>query len=132
MIPGVQKPHWLAPVAAQAPGPRVAHVLGQAVGGGDLPTGDTPDGRDAGDPGLAVDEDRATPALALGTTAVLDRHDPQLLAQHVEQGQAVVGDPDEPSVDAQLDGHRAPPRAASGRRGARDGRDREHTGRRIG
>ena len=57
----------------------------------------------AGHPGGTVHPDRAAAALALGAAAVLDRPEPELLAQHVEQERAVVGDLDVGAVDAEPD-----------------------------
>ena len=63
---------------------------GEPVEGGHLPAGQAAHRGDTGHPGGTVDPHRAAAALALGAAAVLDRADAQLLAQHVEQGRAVV------------------------------------------
>ena len=91
MIPGVQKPHCDAPVATNASTSpsRVASGSPASV------VTDRPAiraaGRHAGDAGVAVDEDRAAAALALGRAAVLDRRDPEPLAQD-RQERFAVGD----------------------------------------
>ncbi len=67
----------------------------------------------ARDPRLAVDEHGATTALALGRAAVLGRHDPEPLAQHVQQRFAPLDvgiDRDLGAVEHERDrgdGHRA-------------------------
>ena len=90
MIPGVQKPHWLAPVAQNASAQRAG--VGQAL---DVVTISRPAtrraGRDAGDAGCAVDQHRAAAALALRAAAVLHRAHAEPLPQHVEQRPPVVG-----------------------------------------
>ena len=75
----------------------------EAVDGGDRPTGDPADRRHARDPRRAVDQHRAAPALALRAAAVLDRADPELVAQRAEQRTARVADLDLDAVDRQLD-----------------------------
>jgi hypothetical protein len=52
---------------------------------------------------LPVDEHRAAPALALRAAAVLRRASTEAVAQHLEQGRAVVGDLDLPPVDLELE-----------------------------
>jgi hypothetical protein len=88
-IPGVQKPHWL--------------VLGDPLEGGHLAALEPADGGDARHPWGPVDPHRAATALALGAAPVLDRAGAYLVAQDVEQRQAVVGDLDVGAVDAELD-----------------------------
>ncbi len=84
-MPGVQKPHWLAPRAHEGGGPAGAQLRGESLEGRHLTARDPTDRRDAGDTGRAVDPDRAAPALALGAAAVLDGAAAELLAQRVEQ-----------------------------------------------
>ena len=71
MMPGVQNPHWLAPVATNASAHAVDDLGREAVEGGDGPAGHPADRGHAGDPGRAVDEHRAAAALALRAAAVL-------------------------------------------------------------
>ena len=91
MMPGVQNPHWLAPVAAEGLGPHAARVAACP------PTVviDRPAtrraGRHARDPRLAVDEHGAAAALALRAAPVLRRLMPSAVAQHLEQRRTVVG-----------------------------------------
>ena len=89
-MPGVQKPHWLAPAATKASTQRVLSVGGEPLDGGDGAAGHPPQRGDAGHAGRAVDPDRAAPALALGAAPVLDRAAPQLLAQRVEEGGPLI------------------------------------------
>ncbi len=72
-IPGVQKPHWLAPVAQKASAQRIPVRGVQAVEGGDGPTGDPAGRGHARHPRRPVDQHRAATALALGAAAVLRR-----------------------------------------------------------
>ena len=65
--------------------------------------GEPPDRRDTGHPGGAVHPDRAAAALALGAAAVLDRAEPELLPQDIEQRRSVVGHLDVGAVDAEPD-----------------------------
>ena len=76
MIPGVQNPHCEPPVATNASTRPSRDVVGQPVERGHRPARDPRRRRDAGDAGVAVDEDRAAAALTLGRAAVLDRRDP--------------------------------------------------------
>ena len=89
-MPGVQKPHWLAPCATKAAAQRSRCSVGSPSTRGHPAAGDAAHRGHAGDAGRAVDPDRAAPALALGTAAVLDRTAAQLLAQRVEEGGPVV------------------------------------------
>ncbi|MEZ5145380.1 MAG: hypothetical protein R2726_23145 [Acidimicrobiales bacterium] len=75
-------------------GPPVAHDRFQAVGRGDDPTGHPPHRRHTGDARGSVDEHRAAAALALRAAAVLRRPATQPVAQHLEQGRAIVDDGD--------------------------------------
>ena len=91
-MPGVQKPHWLAPAPANASAQRPPDLGVEALDGGHRAPGHPADRRHAGDPRRAVHPDRAAPALALGAAAVLGGDGTQLLAEDVEQGDAVVCD----------------------------------------
>ena len=101
-MPGVQNPHWLAPVAQNASAQRSRVASGQAVDRRDRPPRHPPGRGHAGDPRLAVDQHRAAPALPLRAAPVLGRAQPEVLAQHLEQGRAPVGDLDLPAVDLEL------------------------------
>src|SRR5690606_37997507 len=70
---------------------RVGPVVGrlQSVDGGDRATTDPTHGGDARDTRRAVDEDGATPTLALWTAAVLGAADAERIPQGVEQGAGV-------------------------------------------
>jgi len=76
----------------------------EAIDGGDGPTCDPAQGGDTGNPGRAIDQYGAAPALTLGTASVLDAAKSQLLAQGVEQGEIVTTDDDRAAVDGQIDG----------------------------
>ena len=101
MIPGVQNPHWLAPVSVNASAHRSRST-------GSIPsrvvtsrpatrrTGVTQATR-AG----AVDPHRAAPALALGAAPVLRGPLPQPVPQGLEERDAVVGHLDRLAVDAE-------------------------------
>ena len=89
-MPGVQKPHWLAPCWTKASAQRHAQLLRHSLEGGDPATGDAADGGDAGDAGRPVDPDGAAPALTLRAAAVLDRAAAELLAQRVQEGDPVL------------------------------------------
>ncbi len=102
-IPGVQKPHWLPPVATRASDHRSRSGSGQAVEGGHLAARQAAGRGHTGHPGRTVDPDRAAAALPLGAAAVLDRADAQLVAEDVEQRRPVVGHLDVGAVDAEVD-----------------------------
>ena len=85
MIPGVQKPHWLAPTPVKASAQRPLTSSAEALEGGHRAPGHPADRGDAGHPGGAVHPDRAAAALALGAAAVLGGVLTELLAQHLEQ-----------------------------------------------
>ncbi len=127
MIPGVQNPHWLAPVATKASAHRPALGRGHSLEGGDAPAGDPPGRRHAGDPGGAVDEHGAAAALALWAAPVLHAAQPEPVAEHLEERGAVVGHLDLAAVDLQRQGHRwrlmRGSRSASGRPDPRAGTD---------
>ena len=74
---------------------------GHRRGRGDRPPGDSADRGDARDTRLAVDEDRAAAALALGAAAVLRRAHAEALAQDVEERAAVVEHLDAPAVEGE-------------------------------
>ena len=92
-MPGVQNPHWLAPVATKASAQRSRCAAGIPSRVVTLRPATRRTRGHAGHPGQAVDPHGATATLTLGATAVLDRAAPELLAQHVEEGDA-VGDGD--------------------------------------
>ena len=102
-MPGVQKPHWLAPCCDERGGPAVAQLLRRSLEGGDLASGDAADGRDAGDAGRAVDPHGAAPALTLRAAAVLDGAAAELLAQCVQEADPVL-DRDRVPVEDERDG----------------------------
>ena len=89
-MPGVQKPHWLAPCCDEGRGPAVAQRRRRSLERGDVAAGDAAHGGDAGDAGRPVDPHGAAPALALGAAAVLDRAAAELLAQRVQEGDPVL------------------------------------------
>ena len=70
MMPGVQKPHWLAPVAQNASAHR-SRPIAETLERRDRPAGDTAGGSHARDPWLAVDQHGAAAALPLRAAAVL-------------------------------------------------------------
>ena len=105
MMPGVQKPHWLAPVAVKAAAQVVSLVLGQAVERRDLTSADPAGRGHAADPRRAVHEHRATTALALGAAAVLGRPQAEAVPEDLEERRAVVGYLDLATVHGELDGH---------------------------
>ena len=73
MMPGVQKPHWLAPVAQKASAHRARSSSGEPVDGRDRPPRDPAHGGHARDPGLAVHQHGAATALTLRAAPVLRR-----------------------------------------------------------
>ncbi len=92
-MPGVQNPHWLAPVATKAAAQRSRCAAGIPSRVVTLRPATRRTRRHAGHPGQAVDPHGATAALTLRAAAVLDRAAPELLAQRVEERDA-VGDGD--------------------------------------
>ena len=100
MIPGVQNPHWLPPVA-QGRGPATRHLGAEPVERGDRAAGHPAGRGHARHPGCAVDQHGAAAALTLGAAPVLGRAHAEVLAQHVEQADAAVGDGDRDAVDHQ-------------------------------
>ena len=95
--------------------PAVTDRVVEAVEGGDRPTGDTARRGHTRHPGGTVNQNRAAPALALGAAAVLDRGDPDLTSQHVEQGCAGIVDVDFDllTVNGELDDHRCCPMSSA-------------------
>jgi hypothetical protein len=73
-------------------GPPGALLFGQSFEGRDGSPGDASNGRDAGDPRITVNPDRAAPALTLRAASVFQGATPQLVAQCVEQRDPVVDD----------------------------------------
>ena len=86
------EPALARPARQERLGPGQAVGLREAVERRDHPAGHPPQRRDAGDPGLAVDQDRATAALALGAAAVLHGAGPEAVPQGLRQRAAVVVD----------------------------------------
>src|ERR1700683_5583453 len=81
-IPGVQNPHWLPPVATNAPAQRSRSARWrEPVERGHLAALQSSYRGDAGHPGSPVHPHRAATALALRAAAVLDRADAQLVAE---------------------------------------------------
>ncbi len=117
-MPGVQKPHWLAPVAQNAS----AHRSTAPAGRPSTVVTTRPAARRAGvtqaTRGLPVHQDRAAPALPLRAAAVLGRAQTQVLAEDLEQGHAPIGHLDLPAVHLELEhgaiseGHRPQDRFA--------------------
>ena len=102
-MPGVQKPHWLAPWATKAQAQRSRSAVGSPSEGGHTSSGDAADGSHARHPGQAVDPHRAAPALSLWAAAVLEGATAELLTQHVEKRDP-VGDDDRVAVQREGDG----------------------------
>ena len=92
-MPGMQKPHWIAPARTKACWIEVRAVRrAEALDGGDLGALERGDLRDAREDGLAVDEDRAGAALALAVAGLLGAGQAEVLAEQVEQdGLLLVG-----------------------------------------
>ena len=86
-------------VGGEAVGPRLG--VGQPGERRDLAPGHAGDGRDAGDPRLTVDPDRAAAALALRAAAVLGGARAEAIAQGLEEGGIVRLDLDVPAVEAE-------------------------------
>ena len=84
-MPGVQKPHWLAPWRRRRRPSGLAARRRQSLERGDLPPGDAAHRGDAGDTGRVVDPDGAAATLTLRATAVLDGAAAEFLAQRVEE-----------------------------------------------
>lgn len=91
--------------------PALLPVSVEAFHGGDLTAPDPPGRGHTGHPGLAVDQHRATPALALWATAVLYRNEAQSLPQDGQQGLPDVGDLDLLTVHRQAEFGPVGPRA---------------------
>ena len=123
-IPGVQKPHWLAPhppiasahtSAGSADARRIWCVRADRAEQGTARTpavarsGDLVVAVNAGgDPRRAVDENGAAPALPLRSAPVLDRSNPEFLSECIEQRAR----PLDLNVGAvQLESHAAHPRS---------------------
>ncbi len=102
-IPGVQKPHWLPPVATRAAAHRSRSASGRPSRVVMCASLEPPDRRDTGHPGGAVHPDRAAPALALGAAAVLYRAESELLTEDIEKRRSVVGHLDIGAVDTEPD-----------------------------
>ena len=102
MIPGVQNPHWLAPVAAKASAHASASASPSSVV--TVRPATRGDRGHAATRGLAVDQHRAAAALALRAAAVLGRARAEPVAQDLEQRRAVVGDLDRAAVEAERSG----------------------------
>jgi hypothetical protein len=72
-------------VAHEGPNQTIGRLRGQPVGRYYGPAGDPAYGRDAGDPGVPVDQHGAAAALALRAATILGRADTEILAQDLEQ-----------------------------------------------
>jgi hypothetical protein len=70
--------------------PALAQLTGRSLEGGDLAPGDATDGRHTGDAGRSIDPHRATSALTLRATAVLDGAAAEFFTQRVEKADPVV------------------------------------------
>ena len=102
-MPGVQNPHWLRAGGAERLAPTRPRRRVEALDRRDRPAGHPAGRRHAGHPRGAVDQHRAAAALALGAAAVLDRAHAEPVAQHVQQGGAVVRHLDPSPVHSQGD-----------------------------
>ena len=89
-IPGVQNPHCDPPVATNAAAASARAVVVEPFDRRDRAPLDARGRRDARDARLTVDEHRATSALTLRRAPVLGRHDPEPLAQDVQQRLAAL------------------------------------------
>ena len=84
--PGRAEPALRTSRGHERVGEAIAYRRGQALHRGHDTSLDPRDRRDARDPGGAVDQHRAAPALPLGRTAVLHRHDAEPFTQDREEG----------------------------------------------
>ena len=100
MMPGVQKPHWLAPVAQKASAQRARTCVGQAR------RWSSPIARPPGAagsrtrPGRPRRPARCNSRTGPGGCTRPWPTDGEMITQRIEQGPAVVGDLDLPTVDA--------------------------------
>ena len=84
--------------------PALAEFVVEAFDRRDRSPADPTQGRDAGDPGRAVDPHGATAALPLGTAAVLDRAAVEVLPQGVEQRGVLIVDRGGSAIEGEGDG----------------------------
>ena len=115
--PGRAEAALARPRRGEGIGPGVPQRGVEPLQGGHLTTGHASSRRDACHPWCPVDPDRATPALALRAATVLGRAATEMLAQHLQERCAVVGDLDDDAVDAQRERGCRPRRGV----GQRDG-----------
>ncbi len=140
-MPGVQKPHWLAPVAQKSSAQARRSASSSPSRVVTVTAGHPSCRGHARHPRRAVDEHRAAAALTLRAAPVLRGAQPEPVAQHAEQRRAVVGHRHRAAVDGEGDrrlGHPgsfpgrpvgAPPDTVSGRpRGRRRGARRRTRG----
>ena len=95
------EPALAGPGTNEGVGPAVTLLGGKPFEGGDPAPGDAAHRGDARDPGRPVDPDGAAAALALWAAPVLDRMAAELVAQRVEEGDAV---PDVDRIPVQDEG----------------------------
>ena len=103
MMPGVQKPHWLAPVGAEGVGPRPRSSSSRPS----TVVTARPATRRAG----VTQATRGSPSTSTvqhphwpcGLQPSLALRTPEPVAEHLEQRGAVVGDLDRPAVDLEGD-----------------------------
>ena len=103
MMPGVQKPHWLAPVAQKASAQASLRAGIQARERRDPATRHTPCRCDAGHAGGSVHQHRARTALPLRAATVLHLTDAEVLTQQREQREVAGGRADGAPVDSEGD-----------------------------
>ncbi len=105
-IPGMQKPHWTAPVAANASAMIWRSIRGNPFERDDVPSVGLLGGDGAGHLRGTVHEREAGAALPLRLAAVFRRHDPAAFPQDFQQGFA-GSRPDSPdrTVQGETDVH---------------------------
>ena len=105
IMPGVQKPHWMAPDRTKASWMRCGFGgSAQPLDGDDVRPVELGHLAQAGPHGLAVHDHRAGAALALLVAGLLGAGQVQPVAQEVQQAQVGVGDDlVRDAVDGQLD-----------------------------
>ncbi len=103
-IPGVQKPHWRAPVAAKARASRSRSAGSKPSRVVTVRPATFSIDKLAGDRRLAVEQDGAAPALTGGGAAVLGRGDAEFLPQRRQDMRVLGRRPDLGPVEGE--GHR--------------------------